>query len=53
MILQHHERLDGSGYPHGLRGEQISTGSRMITIAVRRSRRRTAPTGPRPASTWR
>ena len=33
MILQHHERLDGSGYPRGLRGEQISIGSRIIAVA--------------------
>jgi PAS domain S-box-containing protein len=33
MILQHHERCDGSGYPHGLRGEQILIGARIIGVA--------------------
>lgn len=33
MILQHHERLDGSGYPNGLQGEEITVGSRIIAIA--------------------
>lgn len=30
---QHHERLDGSGYPRGLMGEQLSTGGRLIAVA--------------------
>lgn len=30
---QHHERLDGSGYPEGLRGEEISIHGRMVAIA--------------------
>ncbi len=33
MILQHHERLDGSGYPRGLHDEQIITGARIIAVA--------------------
>jgi PAS domain S-box-containing protein len=33
MILQHHERLDGSGYPNGLRGEEIGLGGRIIAVA--------------------
>jgi len=33
MILQHHERLDGSGYPDGLRGDDILLGSRIIAVA--------------------
>ncbi len=33
MILQHHERLDGSGYPRGLRGEEIIVGARIIAVA--------------------
>ena len=33
MILQHHERMDGSGYPMGLAGEQILLGARIIAVA--------------------
>jgi HD-GYP domain-containing protein (c-di-GMP phosphodiesterase class II) len=33
IILQHHERLDGSGYPHGLKGNQILLETRVITVA--------------------
>jgi PAS domain S-box-containing protein/putative nucleotidyltransferase with HDIG domain len=33
MIVQHHERLDGSGYPGGLRGEEICLGARIIAVA--------------------
>lgn len=33
MILQHHERLDGSGYPSGLRADEIRLGSRIIAVA--------------------
>ena len=33
MILQHHERLDGSGYPNGLSGGEILPGSRIIAVA--------------------
>lgn len=29
----HHESLDGSGYPHGLKGDEIPIESRMLTIA--------------------
>jgi HD-GYP domain-containing protein (c-di-GMP phosphodiesterase class II) len=32
VIKQHHERLDGTGYPDGLRGEQISQYGRMAAI---------------------
>ncbi len=32
-ILQHHERLDGSGYPRGLKGEQIILEARIIAVA--------------------
>lgn len=31
--LQHHERLDGSGYPSGLRGEEIHPIARIIAVA--------------------
>ena len=33
IVLQHHERLDGSGYPQGLKGEQILLGARIIAVA--------------------
>lgn len=29
----HHERLDGSGYPFGLKGEELSRGARIMAIA--------------------
>jgi HD-GYP domain-containing protein (c-di-GMP phosphodiesterase class II) len=32
VIKQHHERLDGTGYPDGLRGEQICQYGRMAAI---------------------
>lgn len=33
MINQHHEKLDGSGYPNGLKGDQILLESRILTVA--------------------
>ena len=33
MVLEHHERLDGSGYPKGLRGNQISELTQILSIA--------------------
>lgn len=33
VALQHHEREDGSGYPYGLRGNQIDSFSKIIAIA--------------------
>lgn len=33
MILQHHERLDGSGYPRGLKGEEIILEARILAVA--------------------
>ena len=33
MILEHHEKMDGSGYPHGLAGENTLLDSRIITVA--------------------
>lgn len=33
MVLQHHERTDGSGYPKGLKGEDICPGARLIAVA--------------------
>lgn len=32
-ILHHHEKLDGSGYPHGLKSDDIDTITRIITVA--------------------
>jgi putative nucleotidyltransferase with HDIG domain/PAS domain S-box-containing protein len=32
-ILQHHERLDGSGYPRGLHGGEIITEARILAVA--------------------
>ena len=33
MTLQHHERLDGSGYPNGLKGDAIMTESKILAVA--------------------
>ena len=33
MIVQHHERLDGSGYPAGLSGDEIIDEARVIAVA--------------------
>ncbi|MDD2881366.1 MAG: PAS domain S-box protein [Rhodoferax sp.] len=33
IALQHHERWDGTGYPNGLVGEQISIAARIVAIA--------------------
>ena len=33
MVYQHHEHLDGSGYPRGLKGDAIMLGARIITVA--------------------
>jgi diguanylate cyclase (GGDEF)-like protein len=33
MILSHHERLDGSGYPEGLAGAQIPLTTRILSVA--------------------
>ncbi|MEH6824069.1 MAG: HD domain-containing phosphohydrolase [Motiliproteus sp.] len=47
-VEQHHERLDGKGYPQALRGEQISQAARILSLAdiyVAMSR----PRGDRPA----
>ncbi len=32
-IKYHHERLDGSGYPSGLKGDQIPLGARILAVA--------------------
>jgi putative nucleotidyltransferase with HDIG domain len=33
IIISHHERVDGRGYPHGLTGDQIPLGSKIISVA--------------------
>ena len=33
LILHHHESYDGRGYPHGLAGEDIPLGARIIAVA--------------------
>jgi putative nucleotidyltransferase with HDIG domain/PAS domain S-box-containing protein len=33
MVLQHHERLDGSGYPAGLKGEEIMLEAKILGVA--------------------
>lgn len=33
VILQHHEKMDGSGYPFGLTGEDILLEARILTVA--------------------
>jgi HD-GYP domain-containing protein (c-di-GMP phosphodiesterase class II) len=32
-VLQHHERLDGSGYPHGLSGHDIIREAKILAVA--------------------
>ncbi|MFM2396878.1 MAG: hypothetical protein RLZZ144_128 [Pseudomonadota bacterium] len=33
IVLQHHERLDGSGYPHGLKDSEILLAARILSVA--------------------
>jgi HD-GYP domain-containing protein (c-di-GMP phosphodiesterase class II) len=33
MVHQHHERLDGTGYPLGLKGDAIALEARIIAVA--------------------
>ncbi|MET0117606.1 MAG: HD domain-containing phosphohydrolase [Sedimenticola sp.] len=33
IVYQHHERLDGSGYPQGLQGEEICIEARVLAVA--------------------
>lgn len=33
IVYQHHEKLDGSGYPRGLKGEEILLETRILTVA--------------------
>ena len=32
-MVEHHERMDGSGYPSGLKGEEISIEGRILAVA--------------------
>ena len=31
--MKHHENIDGSGYPHGLKGDEIPQVARLIRVA--------------------
>ncbi len=33
IVLQHHERMDGSGYPQGLSGKDIMLEARILAVA--------------------
>jgi HD-GYP domain-containing protein (c-di-GMP phosphodiesterase class II) len=33
IVLQHHERMDGSGYPHGLSGDKVILEARILGVA--------------------
>jgi HD-GYP domain-containing protein (c-di-GMP phosphodiesterase class II) len=33
IVVQHHERLDGSGYPKGLKGDDILLEARILAVA--------------------
>ncbi len=33
IVRQHHEKLDGSGYPFGLKGDEILLEARILTVA--------------------
>jgi len=33
VVLHHHERYNGGGYPHGLRGSEIPLGARIVSVA--------------------
>ena len=33
VVLHHHERYNGGGYPHGLRGKEIPLGARIVAVA--------------------
>ena len=33
LVMYHHERYDGTGYPDGLKGEEIPMGARIIAVA--------------------
>lgn len=33
VVLQHHERFDGAGYPHGAAGQEIALSARIVSLA--------------------
>ena len=33
IVLQHHERIDGSGFPNGLKGDEISQNAKIVIVA--------------------
>ncbi len=33
IVLHHHERFNGGGYPHGLKGNEIPLGARIVSVA--------------------
>ena len=33
IVLQHHERLNGSGYPRGLKGDEIRIETKILAVA--------------------
>ncbi len=33
VVLHHHERFNGGGYPHGLQGNEIPIGARIVAVA--------------------
>jgi len=33
IVLQHHERMDGSGYPHGLKDSEITLEAKILAVA--------------------
>lgn len=33
IVLQHHERLDGSGYPYGIKGDEILIEARILAVS--------------------
>jgi HD-GYP domain-containing protein (c-di-GMP phosphodiesterase class II) len=32
LVLDHHERLDGSGYPRGIRGDELDLATRILAV---------------------
>ncbi len=32
MVLHHHERIDGKGYPHGVSGDKICSGAKLLAV---------------------